>query len=179
MAENASLLQPGMTALVPGDGEGRNGVWLFRQGFRVTTFDASPVGVGKAKKLAISQNADIDAQIEDLRDWQPKADTYSLLVFAFLHMNVGDRSDIHRKFAQSLKPGRLLLLEGFAPDHLGYGRGGPKAKKMMFTTDGMRQNFTAMMDIEHLEEAKIELPASERHGGPAVVVRPRARRKQT
>lgn len=179
MVENASFLQPSMTALVPGDGEGRNGVWLARQGLRVTTLDASPVGFGKAKKLATAQNIDLDARIGDLRDWQPEADTYDLLVSAFLHVNVDNRSDIHRKFAQSLKPNGLLLLEGFAPDYLGYGRGGPKVEKMMFTADGMRQDFAAMMDIGYLEEAKIELPASERRGGPAVVIGLRARRKQT
>jgi hypothetical protein len=45
MAENTDLLTPGLSALVPGDGEGRNGVWLAERGLIVTTIDASPVGV--------------------------------------------------------------------------------------------------------------------------------------
>ncbi|MBT5571908.1 MAG: class I SAM-dependent methyltransferase [Alphaproteobacteria bacterium] len=179
MAAHAALLQPGMNALVPGDGEGRNGVWLAQQGLHVTTLDASPVGVAKAKKLAAAHNVLLAAQVADLRDWNVVADVYDLLISAFLHVNADDRTDVHRKFAQSLKPGGLMLLEGFAPDHLGYGRGGPKAKEMLFTIDGLREDFAAMMDIEHLEEARIELPASERHGGPAVVTRLRARRKST
>ena len=35
--------------LLPADGEGRNGVFLARQGFKVTTFDQSAVGCKKAE----------------------------------------------------------------------------------------------------------------------------------
>jgi len=45
-------LRPGMHAVVPGDGEGRNGVWLAAQGLAVTSLDWSPVGVAKAEALA-------------------------------------------------------------------------------------------------------------------------------
>ena len=38
--------------LVPGDGEGRNGVWLAQQGHSVTSVDASAVGLQKARDLA-------------------------------------------------------------------------------------------------------------------------------
>ena len=43
-------LAPGCKVLVPGDGYGRNGLWLARQGFRVSTVDLSPVGVTRARK---------------------------------------------------------------------------------------------------------------------------------
>ena len=55
MAANEALFEPGMTALLPGDGEGRNGVWLAERGLHVTTIDASPVGVGKARHLAAAR----------------------------------------------------------------------------------------------------------------------------
>ncbi len=51
LAENAGLLTAGMKALLPGDGEGRNGVWPARRGLGVTTVDASPVGAEKAGGL--------------------------------------------------------------------------------------------------------------------------------
>jgi SAM-dependent methyltransferase len=43
-------LAPGCKILVPGDGYGRNGIWLARQGFRVSAVDLSPVGVTRARK---------------------------------------------------------------------------------------------------------------------------------
>ena len=45
-------LKAGMRALVPGDGEGRNGVWLAEQGLIVDAFDLSARGVAKALALA-------------------------------------------------------------------------------------------------------------------------------
>ncbi|MEK9832789.1 MAG: SAM-dependent methyltransferase, partial [Rhodospirillaceae bacterium] len=88
-----------------------------------------------------------------------------------------DRAEVHRTIAETLKPDGLLLLEGFTPDHLGNGKGGPKDTRVMFTEVRLRDDFDGLLDIEHLEELKTELPASERHGGPAAVIRLRARRK--
>ena len=52
LASQRSRLRPGMTALVPGDGEGRNGVWLAEQGLIVDTLDLSANGVAKARRHA-------------------------------------------------------------------------------------------------------------------------------
>jgi len=41
LVAQAARLKPGMRALVPGDGEGRNGVWLAQQGLIVDTLDLS------------------------------------------------------------------------------------------------------------------------------------------
>lgn len=177
MLENAGLLVPGMTAFVPGDGEGRNGVWLAERGLVVTTVDASPIGVEKARKLAADRGVRLDAQVADLRSWAPPKSGFDLVVSAFVHVSPDERTDVHQAMAKALKPGGILLLEGFAPDHIGIGKGGPSVKEMMFTADGLREDFGDMLDIEYLAEAKIELPSSERHGGPAVVMRLRGRRK--
>jgi len=45
-------LFPGCAVLVPGDGYGRNGIWLAGQGFRVSTVNLSSVGVERAHKAA-------------------------------------------------------------------------------------------------------------------------------
>ena len=45
LVSQAHHLKPGLRALVPGDGEGRNGVWLAEQGLIVDTVDVSPLGV--------------------------------------------------------------------------------------------------------------------------------------
>jgi len=177
MAANEALFKPGMTALLPGDGEGRNGVWLAERGLHVTTIDASSIGVEKARRLAAARGVEIDIRVADLRDWEVPAATFDLVVLAFLHVGPDDRTGIHRKIARALKPGGLLLLECFTPDHLGYGKGGPKNTTMMFTEERLRDDFADLLEIEHIEALKTELPASERHGGPAAVIRLRARRR--
>lgn len=177
MLENADLLSPGMTAFVPGDGEGRNGVWLAEKGLQVTTVDASPIGVAKAQKLAAARGVGLDAHVADMRNWIPPKSGFDVVVSAFVHVDGHERKAVHQAIAKTLKPGGLLLLEGFAPDHIGIGKGGPSVKEMMFTAAGLREDFGDMLDIEYLEETRTVLPASERHGGPAVVMRLRARRK--
>ena len=52
LVAQAPRLERGMRALVPGDGEGRNGVWLAEQGLVVDTLDLSAQGVAKARRLA-------------------------------------------------------------------------------------------------------------------------------
>ena len=47
LVEQAGLIAPGADILIPGDGEGRNSVWLARQGHRVLAVDASEVGLAK------------------------------------------------------------------------------------------------------------------------------------
>lgn len=175
LVANSALLKPGMTALVPGDGEGRNGVWLAGHRLTVTSVDASPIGVEKARKLAAAHKVDMEIICADLRDWQPPQAAYDLALLAFVHTGAADRTAVHRKVGDALKSGGHLILEGFTPDHLGYGKGGPKVEAMMFTEDRLRGDFDNF-EILHLESLKTELPASDRHGGKAAVIRLLARK---
>lgn len=175
LAENEALLGPGMRALVPGDGEGRNGVWLAERGLAVTSIDASPLGVEKARQLAAAHGVTLDLVCADLRDWPVPGPVFDLVVSAFVHIGAAERAAVHAKYAEALAPGGILILEGFTPDHLGYGKGGPKVEAMMFTAERLRSDFAGLV-IEHLESLKTDLPASERHGGPAAVIRLRARK---
>ena len=62
-------LNPRLRVLVPGDGEGRNGVWLAEQGLIVDTVDVSPLGVAKARNLAKERGVEINATLADLLTW--------------------------------------------------------------------------------------------------------------
>ena len=66
-----------MSQSMPGDGEGRNGVWLTQKGFQVTTVDSSETGVTKAKALASRKGVSLDQQLGDLTTWSyPQAEFY-------------------------------------------------------------------------------------------------------
>ncbi|MGQ9723836.1 MAG: hypothetical protein ACUVVU_00460 [Tepidimonas sp.] len=52
LREQAVRFAASCAVLVPGDGEGRNGVWLARQGHAVTSADYSAQGLRKAQALA-------------------------------------------------------------------------------------------------------------------------------
>lgn len=173
LAAHEHLLRRRMRAFLPGDGEGRNGVWLAERGLVVTTVDASPVGVEKARRLAAERGVTLDAQVADLREWKYPASAYDLAVLAFVHVDIGERSGFHAEVAATLRSGGHLLLEGFTPAHLGR-KGGPKSADRMFTAAILADDFSAL-DILHLDECEVELPEAERHGGPAAVVRLLAR----
>ena len=86
LTEQAFRLKPGSRVLVPGDGEGRNGVWLAEQGHHVTTVDASQVGVDKARDLARRRGVTIDAIHADFSTWSPSPAAYDAVVLTFVHL---------------------------------------------------------------------------------------------
>ncbi|WP_346730744.1 class I SAM-dependent methyltransferase [Ramlibacter paludis] len=68
LQEHAHFWQRGDRVLAVADGEGRNSVWLARQGLRVDAFDISEVGVAKARKLAAEQGAEVDFAVADVAE---------------------------------------------------------------------------------------------------------------
>ena len=69
LASQRDWLKPGMRALCVADGDGRNSVWLARQGLQVTAFDFSPVGVQKARRLASDAGVAVDHRQCDIYRW--------------------------------------------------------------------------------------------------------------
>jgi Cyclopropane fatty acid synthase and related methyltransferases len=65
----AQGLAPGASVLVPGDGYGRNGLWLAKQGFRVHTVDLSPIGVALARNSARDAGLSLTIEQADLSTW--------------------------------------------------------------------------------------------------------------
>lgn len=178
LRSRSHLLKPGMKALVPGDGEGRNGVWLAGQGLVVTTVDASLNGVEKARRLASTRGVVIDAIQADLEQWDWPESRYDAIVSIFLHLHPAARPRLHEAMARALKPGGVLLLEAYTPRQLEHRKagvqGGPPPE-MLFTPGILAGDF-AMLRIEELGETETTLAEGKRHNGPACVVRLVARR---
>ncbi|KAB2850403.1 MAG: class I SAM-dependent methyltransferase [Hyphomicrobiaceae bacterium] len=179
LRSKASLLTPGMTALVPGDGEGRNGVWLAERGLLATTVEASLNGVEKAKSLARKRRVDINAIHADLERWDWPENRFDLIASIFLHLHPSVREGLHRKMLRALQPGGLLLLEAYTPRQLEHRKAGAKGgppPEMLFTAAVLAGDFSAMA-IDELAEVETTLAEGKRHNGPASVVRLLARRR--
>ena len=71
LVSQAARVAAGSRVLVPGDGEGRNGVWLAEQGHDVTSIDSSAVGLEKTQSLARSRGVRITTAHADLVAWEP------------------------------------------------------------------------------------------------------------
>lgn len=165
--------------LVPGDGEGRNGVWLAQQGFVVTSVEASGVGVEKARALAAERGVRIDIQNANLDAWDWPTGTFDGVAAIFVHFEPHVRKLMHRRMLEALKPGGIVLLEAFTPKHVenrkAGSRGGPPPE-MLYTARMLGDDF-ADAAIELLREEEISLAEGTRHQGRAHVVRLMARRK--
>jgi 2-polyprenyl-3-methyl-5-hydroxy-6-metoxy-1,4-benzoquinol methylase len=66
LARHAALFQKGSTGLLVADGEGRNSVWLARQGLQVAALDISAIAVEKARRLAQQHGVDVDLIVGDM-----------------------------------------------------------------------------------------------------------------
>ena len=174
LAAQRSLFRPGMRVLVPGDGEGRNGVWLAEMGLSVTTVDASRIGVHKANMLAAERGVTIDACQADLTTWVWPQAEFDFVVSIYLHFPKADRALMHARMLSALKPGGRLILEGYTPRQLAHrfagSVGGPPDRAMLFEPDDLKADF-AGATIERLEETEVFLDEGKRHRGRSSVVR--------
>ena len=73
-------LTPGGRVLCVADGEGRNSVWLARQGFAVEAFDIAEQGVAKARSLAARHGVTVRFDVAAADDWRWPADAYDAVL---------------------------------------------------------------------------------------------------
>src|SRR5215472_13303607 len=62
LASQSEYLKPGLRALVPGDGQGRNGVWLAQRGLLVDSVDVSPLATAKDREPAKEQSVKLNIE---------------------------------------------------------------------------------------------------------------------
>lgn len=170
LVAQAARIAPGARVLVPGDGEGRNGVWLAERGCEVLSVDASVVGLEKARKLAAQRGVAIATQQADLLSWDWPVAGFDAVVSIFLHFPSQERRIAHAAMAAALRPGGVLILEAFRPEQLGFASGGPKDPDLLYRADDLRADF-AMLNVVVLEETLGTLDEGPFHQGPGAVVR--------
>ena len=167
----AHRLRAGSSVLVPGDGEGRNGVWLARQGHAVLSVDSSAVGLRKASELAAGQGVQLRTLEADLATWTPAPASFDAVVLIYVHLPAALRSAVHRTLAHALRPGGWLLLEAFHPQQLQYQSGGPKDAAMLYTLEQLRADLGGVLHEVLAQECTVQLDEGPGHHGPGHVVR--------
>jgi SAM-dependent methyltransferase len=175
LTTTADRIRPGGQVLVPGDGEGRNGVWLARQGFAVTSVDMSKSGCDKAQALAHRHGVAIDVVCADLSSWDWPVQQFDAVVSIFLHLPPDIRPAAHASMRAALVDAGVLIVEAFDPAHLALRQanpavGGPGDAVMLYTADMLANDFAPMqpLDVKHCE---IDLAEGQYHRGRGSVVR--------
>jgi len=170
---HSHLLAPGLTLAVA-DGEGRNSVWLAQQGWQVEAFDFSPFAIDKAAELARRRGVAVPAQLQ-LRcsswaqfDW--KSAHYDNVVAIFIQFAPPqEREILFRRMDQALKPGGVLLIQGYGLEQLRYNTGGPGVLENLYDEALLRAAFPGyeMLDLRSYED---ELSEGMGHRGRSALV---------
>ncbi|HYA36960.1 MAG TPA: class I SAM-dependent methyltransferase [Candidatus Methylomirabilis sp.] len=170
LVSQKKYLAPGMRALAVADGEGRNGVWLAQQGLDVLSVDGSEVGLRKARELAAQRGVSIRTTLADLTTWTWPEAEYDIAAALFIHFPSEQRTRMHRKMLEALKPGGVLIVEAFTPEQLRHKTGGPPMEEMLYTAEMLRRDFSEA-DILLLQETLTDLQEGSGHRGTASVAR--------
>lgn len=81
-----TLFKPGSVILDVGCGEGRNALFLAKQGHKVDAFDLSQNGIDKAKRIANAQNVEVNFFCCDLATFVFEKDYDVILSHGVLHL---------------------------------------------------------------------------------------------
>ncbi len=170
LASQEALIRPGMRALAVADGEGRNGVWLAEQGASVHAIDVSPAALEKAKKLAAARGVTLETEQADVLNWNWPQDAYDLVAAIFIQFALPPARDrIIAGIRRTLKPGGVLILQGYTPKQVEFGTGGPPSPANMYTSEVLREWF-GDWNIVHLAEHESVISEGSHHHGMSALI---------
>jgi SAM-dependent methyltransferase len=152
------------------DGEGRNSVWLAKQGHNVDAFDISDVGVRKAECLASQSKVAVNFNVASCDDFAWKEGRYDGVAAIFVQFaEPALRARLFQNMLSSLKPGGVLILQGYTAKQLDYGTGGPKLLSHLYTPEMLRDAFS-VLHIQVLQEYDTERKEGDGHKGPSALI---------
>jgi SAM-dependent methyltransferase len=170
LKSQAHLLRLGQKALSVADGEGRNGVWLAEQGLEVRSFDFSPLAVAKARDLARQRGVKLETEVADLFTWPWPTAAFDVIAAIFFQFAGPDTRDaVFAGIKQALKPGGLLLMEGYHVRQLGFATGGPSDVANLWTRELLERAFGDFSSIA-ITEQDCALAEGHHHVGMSALV---------
>jgi 2-polyprenyl-3-methyl-5-hydroxy-6-metoxy-1,4-benzoquinol methylase len=170
LVSQRALLKPGMSCLAVADGEGRNGVWLAEQGLDVLWVDNSHVALAKAEKLAQQRGVKMRFEQADLAEWAWGENCFDVVAAIFIQFAPpGMREQMFTHIKRCLKPGGLLLLQGYTPRQHEFRTGGPSQVENLYTEVLLRREF-ADMEILQLREHDDVISEGSGHSGMSALI---------
>lgn len=171
--KHIDVLEP-KTLLMPGDGEGRNGVYAATLGWDVTATDLSVEGKNKALKLAQENKVSINYVVGDLIELEFTEASFDAIGLIYAHFSASKIEKLHKKLSTYLKTGGTLILEAYSKKHIDYRNanpkvGGPTTVDMLFSVEMIKNHFSNFEPI-HLLEKEVNLNEGNCHNGLGSVV---------
>lgn len=146
------------------EGEGRNAIFLAKQGHKVTAIDYSEDGLEKTKKLAKKHNVEVHTKKVDLLADSLPVDEYDAAIMVFGHFH-----NDYQKMIQTIKPGGLIMFEVYSKKQINYRTGGPKDVDMLYDPIDIL-NWCEEHEVIHFFNGEQERVEGKGHTGLADVI---------
>ena len=142
LRDHADLVKPGAKVLSLADGEGRNGVFLAERGCDVLSMDFSARALQNAEALARKRGVTLRIEEADVTTWPFPEEGYDVVVAIFIQfLPPAPREALFANIRKTLKPGGLLLMQGYRPEQIAYGTGGPSQVENLYTRELLEAEF--------------------------------------
>lgn len=159
------------SALLPADGDGRNGTWLACQGVAVTALDLSGEATHRARTRDRQAGVTVERLTGDLAHWAPAPGRrWDAVLIMFLQGPAALRARAVRLGAAHLAPGGWLGIEGFSKAQATRSDIGPDVPDKLYALDEITRWAEGIAPIEALE-GLVRLDEGPRHSGEAAVMR--------
>ena len=162
LAELAAGLTPGR-ALDVGAGEGRNSIWLAKNGWTVTAVDISDVGLERAGSRAAEEGVELELVVADWREYRAPA-PFDLAVISFMHPRPEERAQMFARTGEMLAPGGYLFTVGVDLSELD--TRGPRDGERLYTPERLR---LALAGFELLRCETVDYEGESTEGSRPVV----------
>ncbi len=170
LVKHWNRINPGGSVLSVADGEGRNGVYLAEQGFDVHTLEVSVTAVERARLLSQNRNAKLKIEHGDLFHWDWPQNKYDAVVGIFVQFATPEqRNMLFEHMKRAVKPGGVILLEGYHTSQPKHGTGGPSHIDHLYTDELLSHAFSDMQ-IELLVTYEAEIAEGNGHLGLSALV---------
>lgn len=165
----AAPLIPSGPVLCLAAGEGRNAVYLAKQGYAVTAVDISAMGLDKARRLADAAGVKITTEVVDLADYRIVPDYWSGIISIFAHLPPVARAQLHRRCVAGLAPGGMMVIEAYTPAQLQHKTGGPSTASLMMDLQSLEAELQGL-EFKYGVEIEREFSEGTLHRGIGAVV---------
>jgi cyclopropane fatty-acyl-phospholipid synthase-like methyltransferase len=163
-------LKKGNSVLCVADGEGRNSVWLTKQGMRVDAFDLSEIALKKAIALATDEAVQVQFSLASSDTWVWQPNQYDAVVGIFIQFaDPVMRARLFTQMISTLRPGGTLIIQGYTPKQLEFKTGGPSILEHLYT-DNMIRNLIGNLEIIDLCVYEKALSEGPKHTGMSALL---------
>lgn len=156
-------------ALAIAEGEGRNAVFLAREGMNVTVWDYAESGLNKANKLAEASSVEIRTELVDLGEAQWTKEQWDEIICVFGHFPKELRTKTLEGVKTAVKPGGYFLTEVYSPYQIPYRSGGPQDPQFLYAPGDFLEAF-ADWRIVHFFMGEVVRQEGQGHQGLSHVI---------